>query len=337
MNSAIDKAPMRPVTSSPPAVSTEPSSCPASLMPSPSAEGDSAGGILLQMSALLLSHRSVETQERQAQVSVNQQNQDIEIKLQTQARIDEANAERKGGGFFGDVGMFVKHATKDALTLHPDKLVSDLNSDIVKDPQFWKDLESGGQEIGKWAAVAGSITLAGATLGAETPVAAVVTVLVVTGAAASTAGAAESDFHVLEKMGVDSTTAGWIGLGLSVGGALSSGGAGLAAAGGTASEASAFLRGLNTAGTVTDAGAGAADVVSGGASAVVAGYEKRAQLAQADEQAAEFNIQHLETRMQQILDALQQSYQTSATDLSSVTTAQTHNSQALMGLASMRA
>jgi hypothetical protein len=294
---------------------------------------DSVGADLLALYQLLLSQRSVAQEERQSQITRADKQRDVEIQEEKQARIDEANAERSGGGFFGDVGMFVKHAVSDTVKLNVNGLVHDVNADVLNDPQFWKDLEVGAQEIGKWAAVVGSVALAGATFGAGSVVAA----LVVTGAVLSTAGAAQSSFHLLEKAGVDSTTAGWIGIGLSLGGAACSGAGGIVAATRTAAaSSSAVTSGLRAASTTTEVGAGASTVVAGGAHIVVAGYDKQAKLAVADEQQAQSNIKHIDTEIEHIIEALQQAYESTAAQMESVRSAEKTNAGALLGIAAVR-
>ena len=114
-----------------------------------------------------------------------------------------------------------------------DQAVKDQLAQIKKSIQdaqhhsFWDDVGNALGDIGKVCAVVGSVALSVASCGAGTAVAA----LAITACVLSTAGMAESQFHVLEDVGVDPTTASWIGIGLSVGGAAASLGAGCVASG----------------------------------------------------------------------------------------------------------
>lgn len=155
------------------------------------------------------------------------------------------DAEDSKGGLFSDLEKAVGDVLNDAVHLRVADIVSDVKDDTVTDPQFWKDLATTGATVAKWVAVAGSIALAvGLTAtGAGGPVA---IGLAIGAAALTSAGAAESQFGVLEKMGVDAKTAQWVGVGLSVGGAATGVAAGFAAAA-TAQQAEA-ARALASAG-----------------------------------------------------------------------------------------
>lgn len=313
-----------------PAASSDASAAP-SLLPPASTDGvDATGSSLLRLYTLLVARRSTSTGEKESELAVQKHLEDVQIEDQTKARIEEGKSEQ-GGGFFDSIGSFFDHAATDVMRGQFDRVEKDFDKDIVDNPQFWKDLERGAAEIGTWAAVAGSIVLAAATAGAGTGVA----VLVISGAVLSTAGALQSDLHVLEKVGVDSQSAAWVGLGLSIGGAAFSGAGGMIAAG-QAVYAAGAEHALRVAGVVANAGSGASSVVAGAAHIEVATFEERASLAQIDQKRAEFNIEHIEARTQRILDSLKQYYESSASNLAALSKAQEHHDRTLMGLASTR-
>ena len=119
---------------------------------------------------------------------------------------------------------------------------------------FWDDVGNALGAIGQVCAVVGSVAIAVASCGAGTVVAA----LAISACVLSTAGMAESQFHVLEDVGVDPNTAGMIGMGLSIGGAALSVGAGFTATGAEVADDA-----VKTTTTVAKATAKAAQVISG--------------------------------------------------------------------------
>ena len=158
--------------------------------------------------------------------------------------------------------------------------------EAAKHHSFWDSVASIALTVGKVAAVVGSIALAVGTGGAG-----VVAVLAVAGAVLSTAGFVQSETHVLEKMGVDEGTATWVGIGLSVGGAACSGGAGLlSSAGETAAGASTVFK-------VSSAASGVA-LVAGGAAKIESGHYAGEQ---ADDLAEALKAQLEQARLQRML------------------------------------
>jgi hypothetical protein len=109
--------------------------------------------------------------------------------------------------------------------------------DASKQRGFWDTLGNICGEVAKVAAVVASVAAAVATLGAATPIAAVA----IAGAVLSTASFADSELHVLRALGVDDKTTGWVDLGMSLGGAALSVGAGIAAGGRLASSLPSFI------------------------------------------------------------------------------------------------
>jgi hypothetical protein len=147
------------------------------------------------------------------------------------------------------------------------------------DHDFWSDLGSILSDVAKVAGVVASLAAVVCTAGAATPIAA----LAIGGAILSTASLADGEFHVLAKLGLDSNTAGWIDVGLSLGGGVASGGAGLLnAASTTASATSAIDQTARTCNAVATVATGAADAGQG-----VATIEQGQAQAQADRDMAD--------------------------------------------------
>jgi hypothetical protein len=184
-------------------------------------------------------------------------------------------------------------------TLHFADAVDDVDRDCVQDPQFWKDMEAGAAEIGRWAALAGSVALAAASAGAAAPaVALAVTALILNGA-----GVAEGDLHIFEKMGMSPETASWAGVACSGGGGVASLGASAAAGANTA-----MARAADASARMTAAGSGAAGVVRGGASIGVAHFHEIATNAETDAKQAELArariVRHIERVIEELKAAL---------------------------------
>lgn len=114
-----------------------------------------------------------------------------------------------------------------------------------KHKSFWDDVASVCTQVAKIAAVAASVAAAVETGGAT---------LAVAGAVLSSAGFLDSETHVLQKLGVDDTTAAWIDTGLSVAGGAATG------IGGAGSIAE---RGALVASGAAEIGKGAATIESG--------------------------------------------------------------------------
>lgn len=191
---------------------------------------------------------------------------------------------------------------------------------------FWDSVASVALTVGKVAAVVGSIAVAVATGGAGA-----VGVIAVVGAVLSTAGFAEGEAHVLEKLGVDEGTAAWIGIGLSVGGAACTGGAALAAnAGEIAGTAS-------TIGKVASATTGAA-AVAGGAAKIEAGqYQGDQEDALADAAKAQLDQARMQRLLFMILDDLQASEASDDNTLGALRAAMSTKGETLALTTTMRA
>lgn len=166
-----------------------------------------------------------------------------------------------------------------------------------KNHSFWDDLGSICGEVAKVAGVVASIAIAVGTCGAGTPIAAVA----IAGAVLSSAGFVDGEFHVLQKLGVSADAAGWVDVGMSLGGAAASLGAGMAAGGATA---------CGTASTMTKASAmvGGAALVGKGAGEIAAAQAQAKQdQAEADEISAQAQSDHIGRLIQQLVDETKES------------------------------
>jgi len=172
---------------------------------------------------------------------------------------------------------------------------------------FWDSVASVALTVGKVAAIVGAIAVAVGTGGAG-----VVGVIAVAGAVLSTAGFAQGELHVLEKLGVDEGAATWVGIGLSVGGAACTG---VAVIGTGASEVS---QGVATVKKVTAAATGVA-AVAGGAAKIEAGqYEADQEDSLADLAQAQADQARLQRLIMMMLGDLQSSHESDNTTLSAL-------------------
>ncbi len=190
-------------------------------------------------------------------------------------RIQEALEEKlknEGGkGIFDSVSDLVTDVTKDLFTGHIADAFNDCGGDLdkmVNSPKFWGDVKQIAMAVAEAAATIGSIASFGtASAGAAA--------LIAVGIAMSATGFAESNFQVLEKMGADPEVAKWVGVGVAIGGAACSCGAGLVNAGTAAgSAADAATQGTDAAAQASSTASrvgGAMSAVGGGASIVGGG------------------------------------------------------------------
>lgn len=251
-------------------------------------------------------------------------------------------AQEAGGGGFGSILGDVVKTVKDIARDNIDVIDAwnDFKNDTFENPRFWKDLEATGGEIAKWGAVAASIALAVGTAGTGAPF-----VLAVIGATLATAGAADSEFHVLEKLGVSAGAAQWADLGMSVGGAAASIGASfMAVSSASAASATASTSAANAGATTASTSAASAGVAAPSASAVKVGivsararavgaifggtaaagavvagagkigvsyFEAEAKDAEADFKAAEARQKRIDRLIQLVLDSMKDAYEAS--------------------------
>lgn len=197
----------------------------------------------------------------------------------------------------------VRIAAQDAMSkVELEKASAERIEQIEKEENrtFWDDIGDIFSEIGKWVGAVASSVLAVMSCGAGAPLAGLAVagaVLSCTSAIDSTAGISKAIFG--EEAG------GWLNLGMSLGGAICSGGAGVGqlfakapeAAKATASAAEATVR---TVAGVATVGAGVSTGVGAVVGGVAAGYKRDADLAAANEQEA----MNREKRIQRLIDGL---------------------------------
>ncbi len=176
---------------------------------------------------------------------------------------------------------------------------------------FWDKLGSALLTVAKVAAVVGSIAVAVASCGAGTGLAA----LAIAGAVLSTAGFAQSELHVLEKLGVDAETAGYVGLGLSLGGAACSVGAGVVTTLGAAGNAAQLSKIGNIASTgskVSMMASGGAMIAAGGSRIAGANASAEAEHASAEALKEQLRAQRMQRLIEQIIEELKGSDESDA-------------------------
>jgi hypothetical protein len=167
-----------------------------------------------------------------------------------------------------------------------------------EESSFWGSIGEVCGVVAKVAAVAASAALAVSTAGAGTPF-----VLAVAGACLSGAAMAQGEFHVLEKLGVDSVDAGWIEIGLCLTGASCSFGA--------AWQGAASLNGLQdmatTAGRIASGVSGASTLAQAGATKAKSDADSEMEERYADAESAQLEESRLQQLFARILDDLQAS------------------------------
>jgi hypothetical protein len=175
-------------------------------------------------------------------------------------------------------------------------------AEAARHHSFWNDVGSVCLTIGKVAAVVGSVAIAVASCGAGTAIAA----LAIAGCLMSTAGMAQGEFHVLQKLGASDGVANGIGVGLSVGGLAASGGASLLESSvevGThaASVASTVV---STTGRVATVVSAAGHLAGGAATVESAHYEAEETDRRADAKEDQFRASLIERGIQDLVDHL---------------------------------
>jgi hypothetical protein len=170
-------------------------------------------------------------------------------------------------------------------------------ADAANHHSFWDSLGSICGEVAKVAAVVASIAAAVVTWGAATPIAA----LAIAGAVLSTASFADGELHVMQSLGVNTETAGWIDTGMALGGAVLSFGAGMASGAKVASSTEAIFAKASSV-------VAAAGVIGKSASTIMAGQaQAQSDLAAADAVVAQARSNHAQRIIQTIIDETQNS------------------------------
>lgn len=278
------------------------------ILPAPRGSEDPAA-MLIELQKLMMMLRDSETETGRSRIERKQVLADAAIREVLEAKRREAEQERKNkdGGFLDGICTAFKALSVDLVKLDNitdpvgavEHALEKAGDATIDSKQFWSDLEKGALEVAKWAAVAGSTALAVVSCGAAAPIAA----LAIIGAVASCAAAADSTFGILEKLGLSKDTAMWMDVGLSLGGALCSGGAGVAEAL-SATSTKAAETAVRTGAIVADATSGGADVAGGLAHIEVATFERDEKLLAADTKEAQARQAQIEKRIQALLDLM---------------------------------
>lgn len=162
---------------------------------------------------------------------------------------------------------------------------------------FWKKVRNKCSTIGKYAAVASAVALAVGTGGAGTPGA-----LALAGAALSAGSMAQSEWGVLQKIGVNDTWAARCEMTMAVAGAVCMG---FGAPGG----ADQFDEAIRTADKISTAVGGVATLTAGAATIAEGKYESKAREYEADAAEAAVEAESFKRLLNQIIDDLETSDQ----------------------------
>jgi hypothetical protein len=168
-----------------------------------------------------------------------------------------------------------------------------------EDSGFWGSVGKICGAIGKVAAVVTSVAVAVGTGGAGLPL-----TLAVAGACLSTAALVESEFDVLQKLGVDAQTSDWIEFGLAIAAVGCTVGAAWT---GGANSATQLEKAADTAEKVSSAAAGGATITSGIATRKKYAADADAEDRFADATSARLNEARYNRMLLQILDDLEES------------------------------
>jgi hypothetical protein len=251
------------------------------------------------------------------------------------ARERQQKADGDGSrGFFSSIGHFIGDIVHNVTTLHVQDLFTDAKDDVIdaaNSPEFWKDLESGGKVIGEVAALVGSAVATGVTFGAAAPALVVVACI---GLSMMAAGVLESKVHYLEAMGMDGDTANAFGIGLSIGGAALTFGAGALAGAGAATGSVTSL--ASKVMIASDLLAAEGGVVEGTAHIAVGHYKADSEEAGADMTQAKQAIARSQRLIEELLDAVKDINDSHKHALGTLQGAMKTNSQTLV-IASTRA
>lgn len=209
-------------------------------------------------------------------------------------KIDEEAKARNSPGFFKAIVRCIKDFAVD-LTTDPGRAFSDLGHNIkemVESPNFWSDLKKGCMTVVKVAAVAAAVAATVVTCGGAGPVLAAVVI------ALSAASLAQSELHLMEKVGLDPKIAAGIQIGMAVGAAISSFGATSAA------STSQLIRAAQSVKQAASLVQGGAAVVGGTAAAVDGGFEKGRLDRTADRKGLENAIAQVEEDIKDLIEQI---------------------------------
>jgi hypothetical protein len=226
---------------------------------------------------------------------------------QLQEQKKEHDDELSGGrGIFGSITHLVGDVVHDAVKLKPIGVIRDtlhdVDHDMINNPTFWNELKQGAEVVGMVVGAVGSMV---ATGGTSAPVLVAV--------ALSTAAMVDSKAHILQKLGVSASTAGWADLGAGATAAVLTLGASLAPT--TATTLSQSARNLDAAAQVVS---GSSQVVGGGATVGTAVITKHNADLEADAERAGDNAKRLQGTVDWILDGMRDAQKSGQRVLSTV-------------------
>ena len=275
----------------------------ASLLPAPTTTLEAGIGDAMSAMYVLMSKRRDESSTASAtKVEANKNERGRKLEDEKLAIQHEKEASGDGSlGFFDTIGHLASNIVDDATDLRVMDVWTDTKDNLDaawNSPNFWSDVESGATAIAEVAAVVGAAAVTGVTFGAGSPLLAVVII----GVAMSAASMADSQLHVLEKLGASADTAAYVDLGLALGGAAMTCGAGLASSGtATVASSSQLIARIGTTATV----AGAYAQMAGGGAHIQNGmFQAEAKDAEADAKAARFAIARSQRVEQMLIQGL---------------------------------
>ena len=209
-------------------------------------------------------------------------------------KIDEEAKARNSPGFFKAVFRVIKDLASDLFT-DPGKTFSDLGKNLkemVNSPNFWADVKNGCMAAIKVIALVAAVAASVVTCGAASPILAGAVILL------SVASAVDSQFHVLQKMGVDPKIAAIIDVAMGLAATILSLGASSA---GTVSELARAAKQVRDAAGALQAGTA---IVGGAATMVDSGFEKGRLDRSADQKQIANAMQQLEDEIKELLEEI---------------------------------
>jgi hypothetical protein len=265
--------------------------------------------VMSAMYAMLLSDQSSDERIGLTQVQSDQEQREIALKQQQEALARQAH-DSGGHGFFHCIGKLLKDVTVDSLECRFDALVRDTKTDgaACDNPKFWSELEVGAKVV---AAVAAAVVTV-CTAGAAGPV------VVGVALALSATGFAVQQTHCL------GSASSWVGTGLTLAGAVVSGGSSLFASGSTLSAS--LVRTTSVVANFTGAGA---TVAAGAASIEVSRYSADALDAEADAEKAKQAAAFLGQVQQWAIETLQEQVDSHRDAMNTLASAMQINQQSL--------
>lgn len=304
------------------------------LLPAPSTSlAEGAGDAMSAIYMLLAKRRDENGTSGAARVETKKHEREHHLEMEKAAIQHEKDAEGDGSlGFFDTIGHLVSNIVDDATDLRVMDVFTDTKDNLSAawdSPQFWSDVEIGAKVVGEAAAAVGAAAVTAVTLGAGGPLLA----LVIIGIAMSATSMVESETHFMEKMGVNANVAAGISIGLAVGGAALTAGAGMASS--TTAVASSTAGLASRIGTAAAVTSGALQMTGGGAHIQTGMFQAEAKDAQGDVQAARYAIARSQRVQQMLIEGLVENAKSSQRTLVTLQGAITTQAQTV-AIATMR-